>query len=508
MSNVIQNAADLPNLQSISCDAVVIGSGAAGSVVAAELSEAGWRVVVLEEGPHITPEDHGRMRPSESLRNLWRDGGLTFALGLGDTPMINVMMGKCIGGSSVLTGGVCFRTPDPVLRVWNQERGLHEYTPEKLDPAFRHVEQRVHVEEVPIAMRSRSTIKFAEGARKQGFELKSLRRNTKGCNGCGQCNFGCPCQAKMSVDISFLPRALAHRTQVLANCRVAKILLQGDRATGVLAHAVSPQGKTLHPITVHAKHVVLAAGAYFSPQLLAQQGIGKRSGQVGKNLTLHPAFRMMARFKDSIEGWKGSLQSAYSDHFEHQKITMVGMFVPPGVLAATMKGIGSEHHRRARQIPNLAVFGGMIHDEAGGRIHSAFGKTFATYRMAKEDRAVIPTLIRSMANIYFDAGAEEVFLPILGLPGLNADQLRKLDLDHISAKKLECSSQHPLGTNRMGSSPSNSVVNSDGETWDVRNLHVIDGSIVPTSLGVNPQLTIMGLATHLAWKLREKSITS
>ena len=186
----------------LDADVVVVGSGAGGSTVATELALSGLRVVVLEEGPNVTSAQLGAMRPSESMRHVWRDGAVTAALGLGDTPTINVTMGRCVGGSSVLTGAVCFRIPDPVLGEWTRELGLAGYTPGEMRPYFERVERAINVEEVPVAMRSRSTKLFVEGAARKGIEMKPMRRNTKGCDGCGRCNFGCPHGAKMSVDVS------------------------------------------------------------------------------------------------------------------------------------------------------------------------------------------------------------------------------------------------------------------------------------------------------------------
>lgn len=486
-------------------DVVIIGSGAGGAVVACELAEAGQRVLVLDEGPHIPPSSYSKMRPTESMRHLWRDGGLTMALGLGDTPVINVHMGSAIGGSSILTGGVCFRTPDKVLREWSDVMGLEDLTPARMDAAFASVERAVHVEEVPIQLRSRSTTLFGEGLKKAyGVDLQPLRRNTKGCNGCGRCNFGCPHGAKLSVDITYLPRALAAGARVISDARVDLIRTKGDRAIGVVGHLKNgKRGKTRTPFIVHARKVVVAAGAYASPLLLKRSGVGSLSNQVGKNLTLHPGFRFMARFDELVQGWKGALQSAYTDTFEDEGITNIGLFIPPGALAGTMPGIGPEHVERAAGIPHLAVFGGMIHDDAGGEVHSLFGRPLMTYRMSKKNRSVIPDLLRKMAKIFFAAGAREVILPVLGLPAVTPDSLTTLDLDHVPGQMLECASQHPLGTCRMGTSPHHAVVNPNGETYEVRDLYVADGSILPTSLGVNPQLTIMAMATRIAWKLRD-----
>ncbi|HMR08951.1 MAG TPA: GMC family oxidoreductase [Polyangiaceae bacterium] len=505
----IVSAESLSEDLNVSADVVVVGSGAGGAVIAAVLAEAGQSVVILEEGPYVAPETYGKMRPSENMRTLWRDGGMTFALGLGDTPMINVMMGKCVGGSSVLTGGVCFRIPGHIMHEWSNDLGLHDLTEEKMQGCFEQVERDVHVEEVPRHMRSRSTSLFVEGAERLGHVTKPVRRNTKGCNGCGRCNFGCPEGAKLSVDVTYLPRALAAGARLFADCRVDEILRKGGHATGVTGRVLGgPRRRAKGRFTVRARRVVVAAGAYASPMLLKRNGIGVRSKQVGRNLTVHPAFRVMARFDEPVRGWQGALQSAYTDAFEAQRITMVGLFVPPGVLAATMPGIGRSHAMRAATIPYLSIFGGMIHDDGGGQIHDVFGRPVMTYRMSPRDRATVPILMRRMAEIYFAAGAKEVFLPILGLGGIDADRLRSLDLESVKGRDLECGSQHPLGTCRMGIAPGDSVVDPWGQAWDLNDLFVADGSIIPTSLGVNPQLSIMSMAMRIAWHLRERPFSN
>lgn len=509
MSGAIVSGRGMVGEQRFDCDVVIVGSGAGGAVTAAILAEAGQRVLVLEEGPHVRPEAYGKMRPSESLRHLWRDGGMSAAIGLGDTPLINVTMGRCVGGSSVLTGAVCFRTPGHVLDHWVRERGLTALTADAMDAPFRSVEQAIHVEEVPAAMRSRGTQLFAEGARRLGYELKPLRRNTRDCNGCGRCNFGCPCGAKMSVDVSYLPRAVAAGARVISDCLVDRVLTKGDRAVGVTGRLLGAMGQPGPRVTVSARRVVVAAGAFHSPLLLKRSKVGRRHKQVGKHLTLHPSFRMTARFDEPVRGWQGALQSAWSDQHEARRITLVGVFVPPSVIAATLPGFGPEHARRARTMPHLAMMGGLIHDEGGGVVHRSMGREpFVTYRMDRQDRAAIPDLMRTMAETFLEAGAREVFLPILGQAGLDADGLRRMDLARVPASRIESASQHPLGSCRMGTAPDHAVVGPDGETFDLRELYLVDGSIVPTSLGVNPQLSIMAMATRIAWLMRERPLPS
>ncbi len=488
-------------------DVVVVGSGAGGATVARELAESGWRVVVLEEGPRVTPEEVARMRSSEHLRHMWRDGALTVAAGVGDTPSINVTMGRCVGGSSALTGGVCFRIPGEVLRTWREEHGLLDYTEQALAPVAEHVERRLHVETVPRERWSRSTERFAEGAERQGYRLEPLRRNTRGCRGCGRCNFGCPHQAKRSVDLSYLPQAVAAGAQVWSHCLVERILVRGGRAIGVRGRLLDgPSAGPGHRLRVRAPRVVLAAGAWHDPLLLQRSGL-HRGLPVGEHLTLHPAFRMMARFEEPVRGWAGALQAAYSKAFEREGITLVGLFIPPGVQAATIPGVGPAFARRAARLDHYAIFGGLIHDEGGGRVRRGPGREpIVTYRMSPRDRARVPRLVRLLAETFFAAGAKECYLPVLGLGPVGPDELAELPLESLHGSRFECASQHPLGSCRMGVAPGRSVVDADGRHWFVEGLYVADGAVLPTSLGVNPQLGIMTVATRIAWRLRERPL--
>lgn len=487
----------------LDCDTVVIGSGAGGAVVAANLAEAGERVIVLEEGSQVPALDHGAMRQSESIRHLWRDGAMTLALGLGGGPSINVTTGRALGGSSMLTGGVAFRIPDHVLDQWSRELEMPELSPKGMEPYFDLVEKEVHVETVPEAMRSKSTRLFGEGAAKFGAPLKSMRRNTRGCDGCSRCNFGCPHGAKLSVDLTYLPRAVHAGADLWADVHVERVRMEGARASSVEATFVDLDERK-HRLRVRSKRVVVAAGGMHTPMLLARSGV--HSAALGKNLTLHPSFRVMAFFDEPVRGWEGALQSAYIDHYEKDEgMLFNSLFIPNGVMAATMPGFGPKYWSRAKDVAHMAIFGGMLHDDAGGEVHeSPLGREpILTYRMSERDFQRIPRLLRLMGEFWFAAGAREIIVPVFGTEPLDADAFRRFPFENVPGGKLECSSQHPLGSCQMGVSRGISVVDPNGKVWGTDNLYVACGSIMPTSLGVNPQIAIMSMATRIAFKLRE-----
>jgi choline dehydrogenase-like flavoprotein len=491
---------------SLECDVVVVGSGAGGMVAATVLAESGLRVIVLEEGKHVTAAVHGRMRQSQSLRHLWREGGASIAFGLGGAPNVNVTAALGIGGSSVVTGGVCLRVPESILDEWVHETGLDELSARGLDPYYREVEEAVHVEEVPVEMRSRSTELFAQGAAALGHPLKPLNRNTKGCQGCGRCNFGCPEQAKMSVDLTYLPRLLAAGGQIWSDCLVERILHRHGRAYGVRGRLLNGAHRAKGDrVEVRAKLVLAACGGMHTPLLLKASGLAPFGSQVGENLTLHPGFRVFARFDEDVRGWSGAMQSAYTDAFERERVTLVGLFIPGSVIVATMSGAGPALHDQARALPNIAMFGTLIHDEGPGTVRRGLGREpIVTYRMSPRDQVAMRRGIRINAETFFAAGAKEVYLPILGMRPLDADSFRRFDLDRVPGRRFECGSQHPLGSCRLGVSAGASAVDTDGKLWDAERLYVVDGSILPTSLGVNPQLTIMAMATRIAQRLRDR----
>lgn len=511
----MQGAADLSAVHegsahrgplSLSCDVVVVGSGAGGMVAATILAESGLRVIVIEEGKHVPAAIHGRMRQSQSLRHLWRDGGMTMAFGLGGAPTVNVTAASGVGGSSLVTGGVCLRVPEAILNEWVHETGLEELSAKGLDPYYREVEEAVHVEEVPVEMQSRSTRLYGEGAAKLGHPIKPLTRNTKGCHGCGRCNFGCPEQAKMSVDLSYLPRLIAAGGEIWSDCFVQRVVHERGRASGVRGRLSNgPHRAPGDRFEVHAKVVLVACGGLHTPVLLKSSGLAPYGSQVGENLTLHPGFRVFARFDETVRGWAGAMQSAYTDAFERERVTLMSLFIPASVIAATMPGAGAEHHARVRHMPNIAMFGAMIHDEGPGTVRRGFGREpIVTYRMSARDHVAMRRGIRLNAETFFAAGAKEVYLPVLGLAPLDADAFRRFDLDRVPGRRIESGSQHPLGSCRLGVSAATSGVDTDGKLWDAERVYVADGSVLPTSLGVNPQLTIMAMATRIAQKLRDR----
>lgn len=490
------------------CDVVVVGSGAGGAVMATLLAEAGKRVIVLEEGPYFPPQDYQRFKPSDAVRNLFREAGMMTAFGLGQTPVISMMVGRAVGGSSLLTGGVCFRIPSDVHARWVRELGLHDFSERALQSAYEEVEERVAVREVPKSMRSLGTARFVEGAEKLGIEMRSIRRNTGDeCEGNARCNFTCPAGAKRSVDVAYLPSALRHGARIVSDALVQRVLTKNGRASGVEGRLLGgPSGAPSHRFRVKAPVVVSACGTLHTPLLLFASGLGATSPHLGNQLTLHPAARIVARFDERMNGWDGSLQSVYSDHFHADGIKLVGVYTATNVLAAGLPGVGKQLREHVQKLPYCGAFGAMIHDEGGGHVRRSFSREpLFWYRMAERDLLRLRRSITILCEIALAAGAREVFPPMFGFPPITCmDQALAMERAPIDARRIECLAFHPLGSARAANDPRRGVVNQDGECFALPGLFIADGSILPTSIGVNSQIAIMAMATRIGHKLADR----
>jgi len=491
-----------------SCDVVVIGSGAGGAVVAATLAEAGRRVIVVEEGAYYRQEDYQRFAPTEAVRRIFREAGMLMAFGVGQTPMIAITLGRAVGGSSLLTGGVCFRVPSGVHEHWQRNLGLEDMTERAYEDAYREVERRMDVTEVPLAMRSESTRRYVAAAEKLGIPFHAMHRNTGAdCEGNARCNFTCPKGAKRSVDVSYLPSAMRRGTMIVSDALATNVITRAGRAAGVEGRLLGgPLGAPGHGFRIHAPVVVLACGTLHTPLLLMRQKVGRLSGVVGKHVTLHPGVRIVARFDDEVKGWDGAMQSVYSDHFAAEGIKLVGVYTPVNFLAAGMPGVGPTLRKRVRGLGHCAVFGAMIHDDGGGQVRAGPGREpILTYAMAPRDLQRLRRSITILAELSIAAGAREVYTSAWGFPPLRTmDDARKLEAAKIDARRIECMAFHPLGSARVGLDARSGVVDQRGEVFELPGLFVADGSVLPTSIGVNSQVPIMATATRIAWRLDER----
>jgi choline dehydrogenase-like flavoprotein len=473
---------------------VVVGTGAGGAVVAAELAEAGLDVVMLEEG-----DRHDRVAtggaPPAALRTLYRDRGLTGAVG---NTVIPIPLGCAVGGTTVTNSGTCWRAPEAVLRAWEATSGIPRLAGDGLAPEYARVERRLHVAPVPEALLGPGAALFRRGAVALGLRGGVIARNALGCRGAGVCAFGCPHGAKQSTDVSYVPRALDAGARLHVRTRVERVLTDAGRAAGVLARRLDPAGRADgKPFVVRADAVVLAAGALLTPVLLRRSGIA--SPTIGRHLRIHPAIRVLALFEEPVRAWEGVPQSYHLHELEPDGIFIQGMFVPPGVQAPNVPGFGALHKARMAAYDRMASFGALVSDTSSGRVLAAGRRPLVWYWLNARDRRQLVRGVSTIARVFFAAGAREVLPGLRQRPVLRSmREAETLPDVQARAADLEVMAFHPLGTARMGVDARTAAVAPSGEVHGVPRLYVADGSILPGSPGLNPQLTIMALATRIA----------
>ncbi|MBX3158199.1 MAG: GMC family oxidoreductase [Deltaproteobacteria bacterium] len=477
----------------VECDVVVIGTGAGGAVVGRELAEAGLAVVFVEEGKYFDRTDFTG-RAFAMQQKLYRRGGSTFSVG--NVP-IPIPLGQTVGGSTTVNSGTCFRTPERVLAKWADELGLAELAPERMGGYFDRVEEVLGVEAARQELLGGNGRVIARGCTSLGFTKHGpLRRNAPACDGQGVCCFGCPTDAKRSTNVSYVPMALRAGAELFTGARVTRILVDGGRAQGVVARA----GNKV--LTVRARAVVVACGAILTPLLLGAQGLGGASGQLGRNLSIHPAGGALAEFDEQILGWKGIPQGYTIEDLHDEGILYEGAMVPLEMSMTMTSLMGPELVRLAESFDHVASFGFMIEDTGRGSVREVMGQPLIQYWLSEQDVSHIKRALDVLAQVFFAAGAHRVHAPINGFEVLESpDDLAKLRRATLRPWDFDLSAYHPLGTARMGTDPAASVLGPNHEVHDTRGLYVVDGSAVPTSLGVNPQITIMALATRAAEKI-------
>ncbi len=478
------------------CDVCVIGSGAGGAVIAHKLAEAGRKVIILEEGGFYGAEDFGQ--DAAAMTNLlYRNGGLTNTFGW---PAIIVPVGRCVGGTTTINSGTCFRTPDKVLDKWVEEFGLTTWSSGRMERHFAEIEKNLHVAPADPSTLKKNTEIFKRGIESLGFKGSPIARDAPGCCGSGVCGFGCPTNAKQSTNVSYIPMALNAGAKLYANCQAERFLFSGSHAKVVLARFLDPRTRErLGSLEVKARVVVLACGAFHTPVLLMRSHVPNPSGMIGHNLTIHPAAKVMALFDEEVRGWDEVPQGFYVDAFKDEGIMLEGIFLPPPYAASTILHVGERHKEIMADYNKMATFGIMVSDSGHGRIlRMPRGRAMAIYNLNKADVAKFARGLEIVTSAFFAAGAKSVLLPLHTMPELTAEEgVQKLRSKKLHAKDLDLQAFHPMGTCRMGANPKRAACDQYGRFYGLDNVFVADGSIFPTSLGVNPMITIMAAAAKI-----------
>lgn len=493
----------------LEADVVIVGSGAGGGVVAAELSMAGHSVIVIEKGGYFTDSDFSG-RELESTDKLFENRGFLTSRDLS----VIVLAGSSLGGGTTVNWSASFRTPDHVLAEWEHSHGVSGFTGAAYQGALDAVSQRINVSTAESHPNFQNAA-LQRGGEGCGFATGEIARNVRGCEDCGFCNFGCSFGAKQSAVRTFLQDAYQHGARIAVEAQAERIIVERGVAQGVIAQARTPDGRRV-PVTIRARVVVAAGGAIQTPALLMRSGLTNL--HIGRNLHLHPTTVSYGFYDEPVRGWSGPIMTRYISEFKQLTdgygVSLQTAPVHPGLAALVLPWQDGFQHKqmmeRVAYLANIIIIG---RDRYGGQIKlRRDGSPEIHYKLHPFDAAHLQRGMIESLSVHAAAGAREIgsphvaphqFTPTGDSTALAAfrERVRSAGMRPNTFALL---SAHQMSSARMGGSPAMGAIDPTGESFEVRNLFVADGSALPTALGVNPMLTIMGVAHTLAQHIKAK----
>jgi len=479
---------DLGRRLELAADVVVVGSGPAGAAVARRLAGAGADVIVVEEGVEVTPSQFV-VSGIRAMAALYREAGTSLAWGPAPMPYLQ---GVAVGGTSVINGAICWRLPTEVHAAWcAADPALADQLPlAAIGAAEDEIEARLQVGPTDDAVAGAKNLLMARGAGALGVAHRPIRRNVDGCRGSGRCLQGCPHGAKLSMDRSYLPDAVAAGARIVAGVRIDRVLHDRRGARGVAG--TSRAGA---PVSVQARVVVLAASAIQTPVLLRDSGLDH--GPVGDHLMAHPGVSVTARFAEPVTNHLGATQGHEVTGYRSEGLKLEALGFDLSILVGRLPGVGAALAASLAAADHHGVWGATVRARAEGTVRPGPVGPVVRYRLSSDDVAIARRGVRRLGEVFLAAGALEVYPGVAGFDAVVRDPARLAALDRdgpLDPRAYSMTVTHLFGTARMGSDPQRSVVGLDFQHHRVPGLYVADSSVFPSNLGVNPQIPIMALA--------------
>ncbi len=489
-----------PRLE-LDTDYVVVGSGAGGAAVAVQLARGGATVAVVEAGPWRNPEDYPTSMYG-ALRDQFDNWGMSVARGKAIWPVIQA---RLVGGTTVINSAIVVRTPGDIFEEWKTNHGVGGEEMAKAVWEYQdQIENELHVVKVPTKSRGNSNRLAALASKRLNFKSHVISRNVKACSGSGQCLQGCKDDKKQSTNVTYIPETIRLGGTILSCAPVQKVTFQGRTATGVQGHFVHPhtRAKGAKFFVRARKAVIVAASATHSPALLERSGV--KSKALGKYFRAHPGSGIVGCYRDKVDMSTGATQGWASTAFRtNPGYKLETLSLPLELVAGRISGAGTQLTQRLNEYGHMAMWIAAVRAETTGTVHNGLGNLpVVKYAMNHPDMHRLRDGAYQVAQMHFAAGAQAVIPGIIGLPfKIRADQVNLVRDAPLDPQRWTGILSHLFGGCVMGSNPETSVVNEKGKVHHYDRLYVADAAALPTTLGVNPQHTIMGLAKYRADQL-------
>lgn len=504
---MIHDAARLGSGQ-IDADLCVVGSGPGGLTAATMAAEAGLRVICLEAGGLITPAQMTQREEQMLPRLMWASGARTTA-----DRAVRVLQGKGVGGSSLHNINLCKRIPHPILRRWIATRGLSHLPLDRWDALYTEVEALLTVRPIPARLRSPHNRLLQAGCEALGWAGGGLAHNRTGCLASGFCEIGCAFDAKNNALKVFAPRFVRAGGTILTHAQAIRVRHAAGRVSGVEAVIRDPVDGTVRGrLVVRAPRICLAASATGTPAILLRSGIPDPSGETGRTLRLHPAVVVAGDFAEPVNAWQGIPQAYECTEWldfeaETARTWIVPVFGHPMGVATLVPGAGAAHRARMERFAHTAALTAMLHDHTCGVVTPA-GELGVRidYWPDAADRAELAQGLARCGRLLFAAGAQSIFVPAHPTPTLLfGEDPARLALTPIERGRIDLSAVHPMASVPMGDDPQRAAVDSRGRHHHLKGLWISDGSLLCSSIGVPPQLSIYALGLHVGRALAEQA---
>ena len=505
----ITNAGTLAQHATIEADVIIIGTGAGGGVSAETLSQAGLKVVMIEEGGLFT-SDNFNMDELQAYGDLYQEG----AARASKDGAIAIFQGRAVGGTTVVNWTSSFRTPNSTLEHWAKHHAVKGASPAEMTPYFEQMEKRLNVEKWAMPPNANNDI-LKKGCEANDWSWAVIPRNVSGCWDLGYCGTGCPTNAKQSMLVTTVPEALKNGASLYYRCSADRIVFSEHKAEAVECLALGADGKTPTGVklTFKAPHIVLSGGAINNPGLLMRSNAPDPHNRIGKRTTIHPVNATLAKMPETVNPFYGAPQSIYSDHFQWNTDGDIGfkLEVPPlqPTMGAQIVGFhGMQLTQTMEDLPNsqstIALLRDGFHEDSqGGTIELVDGKPVLDYPITDYLWHGFRKAFHVMAELQFAAGAKSVYPLHHDATFYSSLKECKAAIDQLPYElhRQRIMTAHLMGGCTMGEDQRESVVDSQSRFHHADNLYVIDGSLFPTSIGANPQLSIYGLALKQSTQL-------
>jgi choline dehydrogenase-like flavoprotein len=459
-------------------DVLVIGSGAGGAVTAATLARAGRSVTVVEEGPWVDPDATEPFSLAEMVAK-YRHGGSCAALG---RPAIAYAEGRCVGGSTEINSGLYHRLPGDLADEWRRVYRIDEFGADVLERYSGRIEDELAVSRLPGAPPMSSAV-LERGAAKLGWQAVEFSRVFR-YEPSGRA-------VKQTMARTLLPRAMDAGADIIADCRVSKLLRSGDHIVGALCERQRPDGSP-EELVIRADQVFVCAGATQTPALLHRSGIRHN---IGNGLKMHPTVKIAARFDHPID--HGEVPMHRVTEFA-PGLTIGGSASRRGHVALALADSGSDYAAALADWERVAVYYAAIRSEGHGRVVGIPGlrAPLVTYNLTDGDMSRLARALLHLGEVLLAAGATEMYPSVTGGVVARGPEDLVQWWDATSRSRANLMTVHLTSTVRIGENRDRTGADSFGRVWDFANLRVNDASLLPDAPGVNPQGTIMAIAAR------------